>query len=120
MTAVLKNVYIYKLDQIVNKYNVTYHRVIKIKLNDVKSGTYIDFDGQIMVKNLNLKVCDQVRISKYKNIVAKAYTLIWSEEVFVIKKVKNNVPWTYVVINLNGEQIIGNFKKDERFIAKDR
>ena len=55
------------------------------------------------------KVGDHLRISKYKNIFAKGYTPNWSEEVFVIKKVKNTVPWTYVINDLNGEEIIGTF-----------
>ena len=33
----------------------------------------------------------------------------WSEEVFVIKKVKNTVRWTYVINDLNGEDIVGTF-----------
>ena len=54
-----------------------------------------------------------VRIPKYKNIFAKVYTPNWSEEVFVIKKVKNIVPWTYVTNDLNGEEIVGKFYKNE-------
>ena len=54
-----------------------------------------------------------VRISKCKNIFAKGYTPNWSEEVFVIKKVKNTVPWTYVINDLNGDKIIGTFFEKE-------
>ena len=64
-------------------------------------------------KNPKFKVRDHVRISKYKNIFAKGYTPKWSEGVFVIKKVKNTVPWTYVINDLNGEQIIGTFYEKE-------
>ena len=56
-------------------------------------------------KNPKFKVGDHVRISKYKNIFAKGYAPNWSEEIFVIKKVKNTVPWTYVINDLNGEEI---------------
>ena len=56
-------------------------------------------------KNPKFKVGDYVRISKYKNIFAKGYAPNWSEEIFVIKKVKNTVPWTYVINDLNGEEI---------------
>ena len=52
---------------------------------------------------------DYVRISKYKNIFTKGYTPNWSEKVFVIKKVKNTVTWTYVINDLNGEEIIRTF-----------
>ena len=56
---------------------------------------------------------DYVRISKYKNIFVKGYTPNWSEEVFVIKKVKNAVPWRYVIWDLNGEENIGTFYEKE-------
>ena len=59
-------------------------------------------------KNKN-KVGDHVRISNYKNIFAKGYIPNWSEEVFIISKIKNTVPWTYVINDLNGEEIIGTF-----------
>ena len=64
-------------------------------------------------KDPKFKVGDHVRIFKYKNIFAKGYTPNWSEEVFVIKKVKNTVPWTYVINDLNGEEIIGTFYEKE-------
>ena len=62
---------------------------------------------------IKFKVSDHVRISKYKNIFAKRYTPNWSEEVFVIKEVKNTVPWTYVVSDLNSEGIIWTFYEKE-------
>ena len=62
-----------------------------------------------MKKILILKISDIVRASKYKNIFAKGYTRNWSEEVFVIKKVKNIVPWTYIINDLKGEEIFGTF-----------
>ena len=52
-------------------------------------------------------------MSKYKNVFAKDYPSNWSEEVFVIKKVKNTVPWTYVISHLNGKEIVGTFCKKE-------
>ena len=68
---------------------------------------------EINNKDPKFKVVDRVRISKYKNIFAKGYTPNWSEEVFVIKKVKNTVSWTYVINDLNGEEIIGTFYEKE-------
>ena len=59
-----------------------------------------------MKKNPKFKIIDIVRITKYKNIFAKDYPPNWSEEVFMIEKVKNTVSWTYVVNNINGEEII--------------
>ena len=113
MTSISQNVYIDKLDDIVNEYNNKYHRKIKIKPVDFKDNTYIDFERENNVKDPKFKVGDHVRISKYKNIFAKGYTPNWSEEVFVIKKVKNTVPWTYVINDLNGEEIIGTFYEKE-------
>ena len=57
----------------------------------------------------NFEVGDHVRISKYKNIFAKGYVPDWSEEVSVIKKAKNTVPWTYVISDVIGEEIVGTF-----------
>ena len=59
------------------------------------------------------KVADHVGISKYKNIFSERYTTNWSEEVFVIKKIKNTVPWTYVINDLNGDEIIAKFHEIE-------
>ena len=94
MTSISKNVYIDKLDDIVNEYNNTYHRAIKMKPIDVKDNTYIEFDKEVNDKDPKFKVGDNVRISKYKNIFAKGYTPNWSEEIFVIQEIKNTVPWT--------------------------
>ena len=74
MTAISENVYIDKLDNIVNEYNNKYHTTIKMKLADVKNNTYIDFEKEVNDKNPKFKVGDHVRISKYKNIFAKGYT----------------------------------------------
>ena len=57
------------------------------------------------------KVGDHVRISKYKNIFSKGYTPNWSEEIFVVKK--DTVPWTYMISDLNGEEILGSFYDKE-------
>ena len=101
--------YIDKLGDIVNEYNNTYHRTIKMNQTDINDNTSFDSNKEVNVKNAKFKVGDHVRISKYKNIFAKGYTPNWSEEVFVIKKVKNTVPWTYVINDLNGDEIIGTF-----------
>ena len=109
MTSISKNVYIDKLDAIVNKYNNTYHRTIKMKPIDVKDNTYINIDKEVYNKDSKFKVGDHVRISKYKSIFAKGYTPNWSEEIFVIKEIKNAVPWTYIINDLNSKQIVGTF-----------
>ena len=94
MISISKNVYIDKLDDGVGEYNNTYHTTIKIKPIDVKDNTYINTDEKINDKDPKFKVGDHLRTTKYKDIFAKSYTPNWSEEVFVIKKVKNTVPWT--------------------------
>ena len=101
--------YIDQLDDIVNEYNNTYHRKIKTKPIDVKNNTYINIDKEVNDKDLKSKVDGHVRISKFKNIFANDYMPNWSEEVFVIKEIKNTVPWTYFINDLNGERIIGTF-----------
>ena len=113
MTAISKNVYIDKLDDIVKEYNNTYHTSIKMKPVDVKDNTYIDFKKEVNDKDPKFKVGDHVRISKYKNIFVKGYMPNWSEEVFIIKKVKNIVLWTYVINDVNSEEIIGTFYEKE-------
>ena len=114
MTSISKNVYIDKLDDIVNEYNNTYHNTIKIKPIDVKDNTYINTDKEINDKDPKFKVGDHVRTSKYKNIFAKGFTPNWSEEVFVIKNIKDTVPWTYVINDLNGDEISGTFYESRR------
>ena len=113
MTSVSKNVYIDKLDDIVDEYNNTYHTTIKMKPIDVKDNTYINTDKEINNKDPKSKVGDRVRISKYKNIFAKGYMPNWSEEVFVIKKVKKYYSVDFVINDLNGEEIIGTFCEKE-------
>ena len=113
-TSISKNVYIEGLDEIVNKYNNTYHRTIKMTPADVKVNTYIDFDKEGNNKNHKFQVVDQVRISKYENIFAKGYSPNWSEESFVIKKFKNTVPWIYVFSDINGKEIVGTNQKEFR------
>ena len=108
-----KYVYIGKLDDIVNKYNNTYHITIKIKPFDLTSNTYIDSSKEINDKKPKSKIGDIVRISKYKNVFAKDYTPNWFEDIFLITKVKNTVPRMYVINNLNREKIFGAFYRNE-------
>ena len=97
------------LDDIVNKYNNTVHRTIKMEPIDVISNSYAEYNEDSNKRNSKFKVDDHVRISQYKNIFTKGYAPDWSEEIFVIKKVKNTVPWTYIINDLNGEEITGSF-----------
>ena len=113
MTAVSKNVYIDKLDHIVNKHNNSYHKTSKMKPVDIKSKTYIDFNKEINSKDPKFKIGDIFQLSKFKNIFSEGYTPSWSERIFVIKKVKNTVPWPSVISCLEGEEIVGTFYEKE-------
>ena len=111
MTAISKNVYFDVLDDIVSKYNITVHKTIKMKPVDVTDDSYAECNENFNKKDPQFKVGDHVRISKYKNIFAKGYAPYWSEEVFLVSKIKNTIPWTYVVSDLNVEEITEVFMK---------
>ena len=113
MTAASKNVYFDVLDDSVNKYDNIVYRTIKMKPIDVTPDSYAEYNEDSNEKDPKFKVGDHVRISKYKNIFTKGCTTNWSEEVFVVSKIKNTVPWTYVISDLNGEPITGSFYEKE-------
>ena len=113
MTTISKNVYFDVLNDIVTKYNKTIHKTIKMKPIDVTNVSYAEYNEDFNKKGPKFKVNDHVRISKHKNIFAKGYVPNWSEEVFVVNGIKNTVPWTYTISDLNGEPITGTFYKKE-------
>ena len=80
-----------------------------MKSIDVTGDSYDEYNEGFNKKDPKFKVGDHVRTSKYKNIFAKGYAPNWSEEVFVVSKIKNTVPWTYVVSDFNGEEITESF-----------
>ena len=88
MTSISKNVYSDKSDDIVNKYNNTYHKTIKMKPADVKSSKYIDSSKEINDKDPKFRIDNIVRISKYKNIFATMFqiVLVINKEAFVINR----------------------------------
>ena len=102
VTTISKNVCIDVLNDIVNKYNNTIHRTIKMKPIGVTGDSYVEYNKEFNKKDPKLKVNDQVRISKYKNIFAKGNVPNSSEEVFIVNEIKNTVPWTYTINDLNG------------------
>ena len=102
------------LDDIVKKYHNTAHRTIKMKPIDVTYDCYAECNEDSNVTKSKVKVDDHVRISKYKNIFTKACTRNWSEEVFVVSKIKEDaVLWAYVIGDLNGGKIAGSFYEKE-------
>ena len=121
MAAISKNVYFDVLGDIDDKYNNTVHRTIKMKPIDVTNDSYVEYNKDFNKRDPKFKFGDHVRISKYKNIFAKGYTQNWSEEVFVISNIKNIVPWTYIISDLNGETLLEVFMKKncKRLIRKN-
>ena len=113
MAAVSKNIYVDVLDDIADKYNNTVHRAIKMKPVNNTSDCYAEYSEDSNEKDPKFKVGDHVRISKSKNFLLKRYSQNWSDEVFIIRKIKNTVPWTYVISDLNGEPITGSFYEKE-------
>ena len=97
------------LDNIVNNYNNPVHRTIKINSIDVTSDSYAEYKGDSNVTKHKFKVGDHVRISKYKNIIAKRCNQNWSEEVFVVSRVKDTVTRICVISDLNGKSITRSF-----------
>ena len=95
------------------KYNNVHHNAIKREPFDVKFDSYAEYNVDSNAKNAKVKIGDPLRIPKYKNIFVKEYAHNWSEEVFVIMKVKNTVPCSYVINDINGEITVGTvFEKE--------
>ena len=113
MTAISKNVYFDVLVDVIDGYNNTYHKTIKMKPVHVESNSFAEYNEESNEKDPKFKVGDHVRISKFKNVFAKGYKPNWSEEIFIIKKLKNTVPWTYIISDLNGEEIAGSFYENK-------
>ena len=84
-----------------------------MKSIDVTSDSYAEYNEDSNKKDPKFKVVGRVRISKYKNIFAKGWTQNCSEEVYVVSNIKNTVPWTYMINELNREKIAGRFYEKE-------
>ena len=92
MTSISINLYIDRLDDIVNKCSNTYYSTIKMKPTNVKSNTCIESSKEINDKNSKFKTGDSARISKLKNDFAKGHSPNFSEDDFVIKNVIHTLP----------------------------
>ena len=112
MTSISKNVYIDKLDDKVNKYINTYHSTTKMKHVDVKQNI-LTLVKKLMINILNLKSMILLEYQNIKPFFAKGYLPNWSEEVFVITKVQNTFPGTYVISDLKDKEIVGTFYEKE-------
>ena len=122
MTANSENVCFNVLNGIADEYNDTYHKISKMKMKpiDIKSNVFAEYNEKSNEKDPKFKVGNHARISKYENIFAEEYTPNWREEIFVIKQMKNTIPWTYVISDLNIEEIIGSFYEKELQYSKQK
>ena len=92
-----------------NKYISTYHKTIKIKHVHAKDNAFTEFGKWSNNKDPKFQLGDHIKTWKCKNIFAKEDPQNWSKDFFIIKEVKNTIPWTYVILDLNDEEIIGTF-----------
>ena len=117
MTSISRNVYIDNLDNIVDKYNNTYHTAIKMKPVDVKSNTYIDSNKEINDKDLKFKIGDIARISKYF-CERLHYKLV---RIFLIKKLKILCRGHMLLMIWTEKKLLERFtkKKYKKHIKKD-
>ena len=104
MTGVLKNVYFDVLNDTVDRYNII--TVLKWSLLMLNLILACEYNVVSNAKDPKSKIGNHVRISRYINILAKGYAPYWSEEVFVISKIRDTVD---VINDLNGEEIVGTF-----------
>ena len=101
------------VNNVLDKYDDTYHTTIKMKPIYVKSNSHVKYNVDSNGKDSKFKIGDHVRFWKYKNIFAKGYAPNWSEEVLVISKIKDTAPRTYVILYLNSEEIVGTCYEKE-------
>lgn len=108
------------LQPLVDKYNNTYHHSIKCtpkEARDPQKHTHVlqalYGDTQELATKPKFSVGDIVRIDKKKRKFEKGYTANWTEEIFIITKVKKTKPPTYNIKDTNGEEIIGSFYENE-------
>ena len=111
MISISKNVYIDKLDDVVHKYNNTYHSTIKMKPVNAKSSTYINSSKESNDKDPKFKIGHIVRISKYKSIFAKGYVPIRSEKVLWLKKLKTLRCGDMLLVILKAKKLLERFTK---------
>ena len=110
----LKNkIYFNVLDDIVKKYNNTVHRTIKMKPIDVTSDSYAEYNEDFNEKDPKFKVGDYVRFQNKEDVFTKGHAQNWTKYIFIVSKIKNKVPWTYVISDLNDEEITWSFYEKE-------
>ena len=109
MTAVSKNVFVDVLDDIVDNYNNTFHRIIGMKPIDIKSDSYAECNVDSNEKDPKFKLGDHVKFWNTKSFLLKDILQICLKKFLLLAKINNTVPWTYVISNLHSEEITGTF-----------
>ena len=105
MTAISKNVYFDVFNDIVNKYNSTVHRTIKMKPVDIASDFYAEYHDILMKKIPNLKLVIALGFQNTKMFLLKDTCKIGQRKFLSLAELKIQVPWTYVISDANGEKI---------------
>ena len=113
-----KNVYIDELDDIVNKYNITCHKAIKMKPVDAKSKAYINSSKETNVKAPKFKAGDIVRIPEYKNFFAKAMFQIGLRTFFWLKKLEIQCVGYMLLVILKVNKLLEYFTKKNSRVEK--
>lgn len=120
--------WVHILQSLIDEYNSTVHRTIKMKPNDVKysdehillnTAYRMNVQPKHSITKTKFKLGDFVRISKYKHVFSKGYTPNWTTEIFKIRKVQQTNPTTYLLIDSNGENIEGSFYTEELLSVSD-
>lgn len=115
------------LQELVDDYNNTKHRTIKIKPNEVNKENeryllrtiYNSDTIWSQKKRTKFKLGDLVRMSKYKHVFSKGYTPNWTTEIFKINGIQYTKPITYLLIDLDGNEIQGTVYQQELQLAKN-
>ena len=110
-TSISKNVYIDKLDDLVNKYNNTYHSTIKMKPVDVKSNTYITLVKKLMKKILNLKLVIFLEYQSIKTFLQKAMFQISLKKFLLLQKIKILFRGHMLLAVLKATKLLESFTK---------
>ena len=108
--------YINVLADLVSEYNNTVHSTTKLTPVDAskpENEYLIVYRNPVITQKPKFKVGDRVRIYKYKKHFEKSYESNWSKEIFVVSAIIFTAPITYKIKDLNDEEIIGSFYKNE-------
>jgi hypothetical protein len=110
------NKYLDNLPKLISNYNNTIHSTIKMTPTEgskLENANKIHYSSEVTKDKPKFKIGDRVRIYKYKKLFSKGYETNWTKEIFEISEIKPTSPITYKIRDLNGEEILGSFYKQE-------